>query len=135
MKKLLFFFLFISNTVFGDVINIDNKELKQLIEKGIPVVDVRTEEEWKKTGIIKNSFLVSMINKKGRYSFQDWSQRFSKIKLKNNSVILMCAVGGRSYYLAKTMNGKEKNIKIYNVQKGILNWIINHNPIVNYDQN
>ena len=135
MKKLIIICLLFSKTVFADVINIDNKELKELLKKGIPIVDVRTKQEWQNTGIIKNSFLISMINEKGRYSFEDWLKRFSDIKLENNSVILICAVGGRSYYLANVVRKIKENVKIYNVKKGIKNWITYNNPIVKYNQN
>ena len=135
MKKLIFIFLLFSKTVFSDVKNINNEELKHLLKKGVPLVDIRTEKEWSKTGIIKNSFLVSMINQKGRYSFEDWSKRFSSVKLKNNSAILICAVGGRSDYLAKLLGSRNENIVIYNVKKGIYNWIADNNPIVKYNKN
>ena len=135
MKKLIVIFLLFSKTVFSDVKNINNEELKHLLKKGVPLVDIRTEKEWSKTGIIKNSFLVSMINQKGRYSFEDWSKRFSSVKLKNNSAILICAVGGRSDYLAKLLGSRNENIVIYNVKKGIYNWIADNNPIVKYNKN
>ena len=135
MKKLIVIFLLFSKTVFSDVKNINNEELKHLLKKGVPLVDIRTEKEWSKTGIIKNSLLVSMINQKGRYSFEDWSKRFSSVKLKNNSAILICAVGGRSDYLAKLLGSRNKNIIIYNVKKGIYNWIADNNPIVKYNKN
>ena len=135
MKKLIIIFLLFSKTVFSDVKNINNEELKHLLKKGVPLVDIRTEKEWSKTGIIKNSLLVSMINQKGRYSFEDWSKRFSSVKLKNNSAILICAVGGRSDYLAKLVVSRNKNIVIYNVKKGIYNWIADNNPIVKYNKN
>ena len=135
MKKLIVIFLLFSKTVFSDVKNINNEELKHLLKKGVPLVDIRTEKEWSKTGIIKNSLLVSMINQKGRYSFEDWSKRFSSVKLKNNSAILICAVGGRSDYLAKLVGSRYENILIYNVKKGIRNWIADNNPIVKYNKN
>ena len=135
MKKLIVIFLLFSKTVFSDVKNINNEELKHLLKKGVPLVDIRTEKEWSKTGIIKNSLLISMINQKGRYSFEDWNKRFSSVKLKNNSAILICAVGGRSDYLAKLVVSRNKNIVIYNVKKGIYNWIADNNPIIKYNKN
>ncbi len=132
MKLAIIFFLLFSNIVFADIIDINNEELKKLIKKGIPIIDVRTKKEWVKTGIIKNSHLISMINDKGRYSLENWFNEFSKIKLKNNSTILICAVGGRSFYIAKILNDRKENITVYNLQKGILNWIKKQNPTEKY---
>ncbi len=135
MKKLIFIFIFLIQNAYSDVISINNQKLDELLKKGIPIIDVRTEKEWNKTGIIKNSFLVSMINKRGRYSFSDWMKRFSDINLKNNSAILICAVGGRSLYLAKMIQSVTDDLRIYNVEKGIHDWIINKKPIVKVDGN
>ena len=124
------FFILISNTVFGDIIEIDNYKLKELTKRGIPIVDIRTKKEWVTTGIIKNSHLISMINDKGKYSLEDWFRKFSEIKLKDNSVIIICAVGGRSYYIAKVIDSIKENITIYNLQKGIVHWIRKNNPTI-----
>ncbi len=135
MKKLLIIIIFFSNTVFAEVINIGNEKLKMLLKQDIPIVDVRNKNEWEKTGIISRSYLISMLNHNGKYSLENWYNQFSKIKLKNNSVVLICAVGGRSYYLAKIINHYKKNIKVYNVKKGIKNWIKFSNPVVKYNIN
>ena len=39
-------------------------------------------------------------------------------------------MGGRSKYIAKILNSIDKSLTIYNVKKGILNWIKNKNPVV-----
>ena len=124
-----------SNTVFAEIINIGNEKLKYLLNQGIPIVDVRNKNEWEKTGVIYKSHLVSMLDNNGKYSIVNWYNKFSKIKLKNDSVILICAVGGRSHYLAKIINQHNKNMKIYNVKKGIKNWIKNNNSVVKFNAN
>ncbi len=135
MKKLLIIMIFISTNVFAEVINIGNEKLKNLLNQDISIIDVRTKNEWKKSGVIHKSHLISMLDNNGKYSIVNWYNRFSKIKLKNNSVILICAVGGRSHYLAKIINLHNKNMKIYNVKKGIKNWIKYKNPVVLFETN
>ena len=46
------------------MIDIDNRELSNLIEKEIKIVDVRTQNEWKSAGAIKGSILISLLDKK-----------------------------------------------------------------------
>ena len=125
----------LSKTTFAEVLDVDNKKLKILLDQNIKLVDIRTVSEWKKTGVIAKSHLLSLVNEKGKYSLQEWYQNFSKIKLGNNSVILICAVGGRSKYIAKILNSIDKSLTIYNVKNGILNWIKNKNPVVTYLKN
>ena len=135
MRKLIIIMLFMSNTVFAEIINIGNEKLKYLLNQGIPIVDVRNKNEWEKSGVIHKSHLVSMLDNNGKYSIVNWYNKFSKIKLKNDSVILICAVGGRSHYLAKIINHHNKNMRIYNVKNGIKNWIKNNNPVVKFNAN
>ena len=132
MRTMLIFLLLISNTVFAEITNIDNKKLKTLLKQGIPVIDVRTKKEWIKTGVINNTYLISMINEQGKYSLKDWYKQFSKIELKENAVVLICAVGGRSSYIAKILQSINKDIDIFNLEKGINHWIANDNPTYKY---
>ncbi len=132
MKILIIILLLISKTVFADIINIDNKKLKNLLKQGIPVIDVRTKKEWIKTGVIKNTYLISMINEQGKYSLKDWYKQFLKIELKNNAVVIICAVGGRSKYISKILHNVNKEINVYNLEKGIVHWIADNNPIIKY---
>ena len=113
MKVLIILLILISKTTLSEVINVDNKKLKKLMTRGIPIIDVRTEKEWKATGILKKSYLISMINDKGKYSLDDWFKKFSQIKLKNNSI-------------------EGNNITIYNLRRGILHWIEKNNPVLKY---
>ena len=67
MKILLVIFILFSNFVTAEVIDIDNRELSNLIEKEIMIVDVRTQNEWKSAGIIKGSILISLLDKKNKF--------------------------------------------------------------------
>ena len=132
MKIIIIILILLSKTVYSEIFNIDNERLKELIKQNIAIIDVRTEQEWKKTGVISHSYLISMIDDNGKYSLENWYRNFSKIKLKNNSVILICAVGGRSGYLAKLLNRVNHKLHIYNLNKGIQDWISNKNPVILY---
>ncbi len=132
MKLIFFIFLFFSYSAYGEVINIDNQKLKKLISDGIIIVDIRTKKEWKTTGIIDKSNTISLLDEKERFSIKNWYKKFSKLKLKNNSVVIICAVGGRSFYISKLINIKQGNLKIYNLKLGIQKWISENNPVSEY---
>ena len=59
-------------------------------------------------------------------------KKYSKIELKDNKVIIICAVGGRSKYISNIIKKINKESIIFNVEKGIMSWIKNNNPIVKY---
>ena len=129
MKILLFIFILFLKFVTAEVIDIDNRELSNLIEKEIKIVDVRTQNEWKSTGIIKGSILISLLDKKNKFIFENWYEDFNKKISKNESVILVCAFGVRSKYISNLIKQKKPDLKIFNLKKGINGWIRSGNKI------
>ena len=129
MKILLFIFILFSKYSTAEVIYIDNRELNDLIEKEIKIVDVRTQNEWKSAGIIKGSILISLLDKKNKFIFENWYEDFNKKMSKNVSVIFVCAVGVRSKFISNLVNKKKPDLKIYNLKKGINDWIRSGNKI------
>ena len=129
MRILLFLFIISIKLVNAEVIDIDNSELKNLIEKDINIIDVRTQNEWKSTGIIEGSILISLLDKKNKFIFENWYEDFKKKISKNESVIFVCALGVRSKFISNLVNKKKPDLKIYNLKKGINNWIRSGNKI------
>ena len=132
MKFILVIFVLFTKFVNADVINIDNRELSNLIEKKIKIIDVRTHNEWELTGIIKNSFLVSLLNKNKKFIFEDWYAMFENKFGKNESIVFICASGVRSNYISHLVQRRKPDLKIYNLEKGINHWIRSGNKIYRF---
>ena len=132
MKILLVIFVLFSKSVNAEFININNRELSNLIEKKIKIIDVRTQNEWKSIGIIKGSFLVSLLNKNKKFIFEDWFAMFENNFGKNKSIIFICASGVRSNYISHLVKKKKPDLNIYNLKKGINYWIKSGNLIYKY---
>ena len=129
MKILLVIFVFFTKFVNAEVIDINNRELSDLIKKEIKIIDVRTQNEWKSTGIIKGSFLISLLNKNKKFIFKDWYEMFNNKFGSNKSVIFICASGVRSNYISNLVKQKKPDLIIYNLRKGINYWIRSGNKI------
>ena len=123
MKNLLIVFILFTKFVNAEVVNINNRELSNLIEQEIKIIDVRTQNEWKSTGIIKGSLLISLLNKNKKFIFEDWYEIFKKKLNRNNSIIFICASGVRSNYISHLVKKKKPDLIVYNLKKGINNWI------------
>ena len=123
MKNLLVVFILFTKFVNAEVVNINNRELSNLIEQEIKIIDVRTQNEWKSTGIIKGSLLISLLNKNKKFIFEDWYEMFKKKLNRNNSIIFICASGVRSNYISHLVKKKKPDLIVYNLKKGINNWI------------
>lgn len=132
MSKLVFFvvFLWAASPLYAQVSNIDNAELKQLITQGVPVIDVRRPEEWKQTGVVKGSHLLTFFDKQGKYDVNKWMAEFSRIAGQDDTFILICRTGSRTGIISKFLDQKLSYHKVNNVTKGITQWIRKGNPVV-----
>jgi len=133
LNKILYiclFFIFASSSCARDVSHVGNQELKQLIQQGVAVVDVRTTFEWKKTGVLEGSHLIMFYDEKGKYDMNAWLEDVAAIAKKDEPVILICHSGGRSKTLANYLVKEIGYETVYNVKHGIVSWIKEKNPTV-----
>ena len=132
LRTLLIVFVVILYTDFtyAAVYKVDSSELKKLIENGTPVVDIRSQREWRQTGIIKNSILLTFFDKFGQYDLSRW---FSVIRSKigkSRSIIIICKSGGRSAAASKFLDTLNYFQSIYNANAGISGWVREKNKII-----
>ena len=118
---IILFFLFVK-VLSAKVIDIDNKEIKILLKKNIPIIDIRTKKEWDETGVIPNSILITFFDENGNYNLNEWYNKLLKVSSNNNKIILICRTGRRTK-LAGNMINKKLEIVIYNAKYGIKSWI------------
>ena len=130
-KIILIINLFFASLAFSDVIEIGNDELKSLLQKRIPLIDIRREDEWKSTGIVENSILMTFFDKNGKANTNEWLKELNKIAKKNDPVILICRTGRRTGIISKFLSEKVGYKLIYDVTDGITDWIKKGNTVVN----
>lgn len=133
-KLFLSIFLFsLSLNLQAEVKNLNNAELKQLIAQGVPVIDVRLPEEWKQTGIVAGSHLLTFFDKNGRYNMNEWMAAFEKIASPNDPFILICRSGNRTGQISHFLDTRLNFKKVAHVAKGINSWIAAGEPTVKPD--
>ena len=115
-------FLLTVKTVFAEIVNINNKQIKELSKINIPIVDVRRSSEWDQTGVVPNSILLTFFDKKGNYNFDEWYKQLSLKINEGEPIILICRTGRRTKIIAEMMDKKFDNV-IYNAKGGITSWI------------
>ena len=130
-KIILIINSFFASLAFSDVIEIENNELKSLLQKRIPLIDIRREDEWKSTGILENSILMTFFDKNGKANTNEWLKELNKIAKKNEPVILICRTGRRTGIISKFLSEKVGYRLIYDVTDGINDWIKKGNTVVN----
>ena len=130
-KIILIINVLVASFAFSDVIEIGNIELKSLLQKNIPLIDIRRKDEWKSTGIVENSILMTFFDKNGKANTNEWLKELNKIANKNDPVILICRTGRRTGIISKFLSEKVGYSFIYDVTDGITDWIKKGNTVVN----
>ncbi len=108
--------------------NIDNAQLKSLVEQGVPLYDVRRPDEWRQSGVVAGSRKLTFVDASGRPN-PEFLPRFTAEVDKNAPVVLICRTGNRTNALAREL-AAQGYTKIYNVRDGISRWIADANPVV-----
>ena len=66
IKKIILILLsscFLVTNMSAQTLNINNDEINKQMNNNVPIVDIRTSDEWKQTGIIPNSVLLTFLKK------------------------------------------------------------------------
>ncbi len=111
--------------------NIDNAQLEVMLNNNVPIYDVRRPDEWKKTGIVEGSRLLTFVDNSGRLK-PDFLSSFTAQINKNEPVILICRTGSRTSKLAYYLTEELGYTNIFNVDHGISRWIREKRPVKNF---
>ncbi len=133
LLALTFFFLLNSIQLFAEIYEVDNEKIKMLLENSVPLIDIRTEGEWRETGIINNSYLLTFFDNEGNYDFKKWMIEVGEIADENGPVIIMCRSGRRSRIVSNMIIKENNEYLIYHATDGIKSWIESSNRTVNSD--
>lgn len=102
--------------------NINNDELKALLDQGVKIYDIRRPEEWKQTGIVSGSETLTFVSAGGRL-MPDFVPTFTKDVQTDQPVILICRTGNRTGVLSDLLVKQLGYTNVYNVKHGITRWI------------
>lgn len=108
--------------------NLDNNQLKTMLEQNIPIYDVRRVDEWRQTGVINGSKLLTFVDASGRVN-PEFLPRFTSTIGKDEPVILICRTGNRTSQLARYLVEEMGYTNVYNVRDGITHWIREQQPV------
>jgi len=114
----------------AEVINIDNAELVRLTVSGVPLVDIRTEAEWKEGGVVAGSKQLTFFDEAGRSDPPQWLEKLKAVTKPGQPVILVCRSGRRSSAAAQFLSGEASYKTVYNVSKGMKGWVGEGRPLV-----
>ncbi len=120
MKKIFAILMLLTIMIEAKFYSIDAKTFSKMQANGVPVIDIRTPQEWQDRGIIKGSNLIMFFDKMGRPHPKEWLEKFSQIiKDKKSPFILYCAHANRSKAVGEWLSKKLGYEKVYELKGGI----------------
>ncbi|WP_318557019.1 rhodanese-like domain-containing protein [Geobacter anodireducens] len=72
-----------------------------LLNSGVRVIDIRTEKEWRETGIIKGSLCLTFFNEDKQYDAEAFLAKLKKRVNPNDKIAIVCRSGNRSLQVSK----------------------------------
>ncbi len=108
IKKILFTLIALHTLVFAGFQSIDAKEMLSLHKQGAAIIDIRTPDEWKETGVIPGTTKIMFFDERGNYNVPKFMDELKKVvKDQNQPIILVCRTASRTkvvgQFLAKDM--------------------------------
>ncbi len=102
--------------------NLDNAALKAKIKAGATVIDIRRPDEWKQTGVVPGSKLLTAFDGNGRF-VNSFPEELAKLVSPDDDIVVICRTGNRSSVLADALANRAGYKHVSNVEAGIVKWI------------
>ena len=119
-------------SVRAQVVDIDSAGLERLMAEDVAVVDIRRPDEWRRTGVIEGSHLMTFFDARGNYDIEAWMSKLESVAIGNRKVAIVCHSGGRSRSVSRFLDSAAGYRRIYDVRDGIAGWIAANRPTVPY---
>ncbi len=115
MKTILVYILFFSTVLWADLRHMDANI--DVVKSGVKIIDIRTEPEWKETGLVENSIPITFFDEQGRYNAQAFVDELNKHVKKDREFALICRTGNRTVAVSEFLS--KQGYKVINLKGGI----------------
>ncbi len=98
MKKIFLILFLLFSSLYAEMIR--DYPSRKILKMKIPIVDIRTPEEWRQTGIIPGSVPIMFFDEKGRYDIEKFLKELNERIDTTKPFALICRTGSRTSMLA-----------------------------------
>ena len=116
----------------GGLSEVDSSQVLEMLKRGVPVIDIRRQDEWIETGVIEGSRLMTAFDQNGVLT-PGFPERFTSLIKKDEEVVLICHSGSRTYYIGQALSQQLGYQKVFHANRGIIHWIMKGYPLVEAD--
>ena len=115
MSKISLINALFSTLLFAELRHVDVD--KEMVKSGIKIIDIRTEAEWKETGLVENAIPITFFDEQGRYDAQAFINELNKHVKKDLEFALICRTGNRTAAVSELLS--KQGYKVVNLKGGI----------------
>ena len=117
MQKLLWSLLLLSSAVLAEVTNIEvSREFVE--ENKIKIIDIRTQSEWEKMGIIKDAYLITFFPEDTDYNPKFFIKELNKVIDRDEQFAIISNTSTRTKLVSNFL-GKKNNYKVVSLLGGM----------------
>lgn len=116
MKKIFSLLLLLTLSLFGDYK--DAYLSQEILDSKIPIVDVRTEWEWKETGLLDGAIPIVFFSEKGEPLIDSFLSELNKKVDTKKPFAIICHVGSRTKVIAPWLS-KELGYSVISLSGGM----------------
>jgi len=118
MKKIILGLLLLSLSLFAEMTNVVVTP-EFVNSTKMKIIDIRTPEEWRETGIVKGAYTLTFFNKNGDYDIYSFLNSLNKIVKKDERFALVCRTGSRTKMVSNFL-GNKLNYHVVNLKGGLM---------------
>ena len=107
----------------AQVVEIDSGALPRLMAEHVEVIDIRRPDEWRRTGVIEGTRLMTFFDARGNYDVKAWMAKLTPVAAGDRKIAIICHSGGRSRLLSRFLHQEIGYRRVYDVRDGIAGWI------------
>jgi len=104
MKKIIFGLLITATALMAELQNV--WATKDFLKKDIKIIDIRTPDEWRETGIVKGAYTIMFFDEKGNYDVPKFLKSLNEIVKKGEQFALICRTGSRTTEISKFLSSQ-----------------------------
>ena len=107
-----------------------NQQLIDFLQTGGVLVDIRREEEWRLTGVVEGSILLTFFAADGSSRPEAWLEQLNSLVAEDKPVALICRSGYRTSLICEYLGEVSSRPEVFNLTAGILGWLEASLPVV-----
>ena len=106
---------------------------QEILQKHIPIVDIRTPAEWKETGILKGAIPIMFFDEQGKFDIKKFLTELNAKVDTKKQFALICRTGSRTGMVSQFLSDK-LHYDVINLKGGMLFAKDKKLPIVPYNK-